>query len=133
MDGNAMELISGLMNNPDAIDKIKNILYGTQTDVSVQSENTDNIDDNIAVSNNIGGNKIPDMSFISNLLSGNEQSVELMNRMKDAYDVYSNNSDPEVNLLNALTPYLSSTRIRNLETIKKIVRLGKATSVFAKR
>ena len=132
MDGNAMELISGLMNNPDTIEQIKNII-GNMKQNENQSNTEQKTNPNEYVSQSTVNNAVPDLSFISNLLSSNSQSIEIMNKMKRAYDVYSDTSDPDVNLLTALTPYLSSTRIKNIEKVKTIIKFGKATTVFTKR
>ncbi len=123
-----MDIMSGLMSNPDAVNQIKNILSGIQANDS-QTPETSVKNDTKVESNNA----VPDMSFLNNIFSGNNQNSEIMIKMKNAYDAYSNRNDPEINLLTALTPYLSTTRLQYVERMKTLVRIGKATSAFTKR
>lgn len=124
---NPMELINTLMKNPAAMEGIKNILSGSAPEKTEQ-----NFEGEIAKPEGVSA-PMPDMSFLTQLLASNPQSMGVMNKMKSAYDAYSDKSDPNINLLDALAPYLSRSRTENLEKIKNIVRMGKAASVFTKR
>ena len=122
---NPMELINTIMKNPAALEGIKNLMNST-----TQETEPDYEEQNLTHTDNAS---VPDMSFITQFLASNPQSINVMNKMKNAYDAYSDRKDPNINLLDALTPFLSESRTANLDKIKNIVRMGKAASVFTKR
>ena len=113
----AMELLSGLLKNKDALNSLKNA-FSDNEPVEKRENSMPSSQD------------IPDLSFLSELLSGNQQNVEIMSKMKKAYDAYSNDNDPGINLLNALAPYLSNKRNENLSKIMTAVKVGKAFNQF---
>ena len=117
----AMDLLTGLLKNKDALNGLKNMM-------SNNDENEQNLNENIPSY----GNDMPDLSFLGDLLSGNRQNVEIMNKIKSAYDAYSDESDHGVNLLKALKPYLSSKRTENLSKIMTAVKVGKAFNKFGR-
>ena len=117
----AMEFLSGLLKNKDALNSLKNMVSDSQTESSEGKKEDMNYN-----------SEIPDLSFVTELLSSNKQSVEIMNKMKKVYDVYSDNNDPGINLLNALSPYLSSKRNANLSKIMTAVKMGKAFNQFGR-
>ncbi len=112
----AMELLSGLLKNKDTLNNLKNLVSDQQ-----EREKTVYSDDAKPYNSDM-----PDLSFLTELLSNNRQNVEIMNKMKKAYDAYSDDRDPGINLLNALTPYLSNKRNENLSKIMTAVKVGKA-------
>ena len=126
-----MELISALMSNPKAVEQIKNIIGNIQSDEKIINTDLENTNVTSPLSESYES-KQPDLAFITNLLTENEHSLEMITKMKNAYDVYSDKSDPTINLLSALSPYLSEVRIQNLEKLKTVIRLGKATTAFSK-
>ncbi len=122
MDNNMMDLLSGLMKNPETVSKLKNVIGNLSNESSEEPD--------YPQTSTTGSN---DLSFINDLINSNEQTAQLMNKFKDAYNVYSSNNSPEINLLTALTPFLSSNRLQSAEKMKMILKIGKATSVFARK
>ena len=122
MDNNMMDLLSGLMKNPETVSKLKNVIGNLSNEEPAQPE--------IPKGSSMGSN---DLSFINDLINNNEQTAQLMSKFKDAYSVYSSNNSPEINLLTALTPFLSTNRLQSAEKMKMILKIGKATSVFARK
>lgn len=102
---NPMEFLGELMKNKEAVESVKNALSGIDGSVS--------------------DNEIPDMSFLMKMLSENKQSVQMLGKMKGLYDVYNDNNDPAVRLLNDLTPFLSERRVANIDRISKIAKISK--------
>ncbi len=107
----AMELFSNLLKNKDTLDNLKKM-------VSDEPEKEQR--------SALPASEAPDLSFLSDLLAGSPGNLEMMNKMKKAYDAYSDEKDPGINLLNALAPYLSSKRTDNLSKIMTAVKVGKA-------
>ena len=122
MDNNMMDLLSGLMKNPETVSKLKNVIGNLSNEEPAQPE--------IPKGSSMGSN---DLSFINDLINNNEQTAQLMSKFKDAYSVYSSNNSPEINLLTELTPFLSTNRLQSAEKMKMILKIGKATSVFARK
>lgn len=99
---NPMEILSELMKNKDTV---KNMLN--------QPEEK-------------GTGEIPDITFLAKMLSENKQGAEMIGKLKGVYDIYNDNSDPSIRLLNDLSPFLSGKKAENIDKIAKIARISKA-------
>ncbi len=121
MNTDAIEMLGGLLGNPDALKKATDML-------GAASQNPkENKSYEAPVNNNT---QVPDISFLANLLSNNEISLQAMTKMKKAYDTFNNARDPSINLINALSPYLSAHRALNANKLITAVRVSKAINVF---
>ncbi len=121
----------------DMGDKIKQI-----ADMLGQNSNP-NIPDNVKgllgmlMSNN--GSKEEDSSedspqkSRSSENSGNNDAddfADMARKMKKAMGKLNTGSDPRVNLLNAIRPYLNKNRQRKLQTCIKLMRIGSLTQIL---
>jgi hypothetical protein len=59
-----------------------------------------------------------------------EDAAEMARKIKKAANMLNTASDPKVNLLNALKPYLNKTRQRKLQTCMKIIKMGSLSKLF---
>ena len=126
MSSNAMEMLSGLLSDPNAI-KDAMEMFGSLGTTSTEKK-TDNMP-NIPKQEEIK-TEVPDISFLANLLSNNRMSMQAIGKMKKAYDTFNNAHDPSINLINALSPYLSSRRAMNANRLITAVKVSKAINVF---
>lgn len=62
-----------------------------------------------------------------------EDMADMARKMKKAMNMLNTGSDPRVNLLNAIRPYLNKNRKRKLETCIKIMQLGSLSQFFDDR
>ena len=141
MADNSMDLLTSLLSNPQAVENIKNIIGGmansSQNEPEPAREPEPEPESRPEPPHTQQAPRpqtasVPDMSFLTNILANSNQNVEIMNKMKQAYDVYASEDDPSINLLHALSPYLSQKRTANLEKVITMVKVGKAASVFGK-
>ena len=124
MDSNAMNLFSSLLSNPDAMKNIKDIIG-----------NVDSGNKNEEISEQNNSNSFQpknDLNFLNDILSQSKNN-DLLRKVNNAYNVYSNNSTPGIKLLEALAPYLSSKRVNNLEKVKTVIKMTNAVSEFNKK
>lgn len=126
MNSNAVEMLSGLLGNPDAV-KTAVDMIGSLSAPTEEKQNASAVPQNEAPQIKP---EVPDISFLANLLSENKVSLQAMTRMKKAYDAFSNAHDPSINLINALSPYLSTRRAMNAEKLITAVKVSKAINVF---
>lgn len=128
MNSNALEMLSGMLSNPSAMENISNMVKGMNAkDKEENQERTEIKEEPIKFENN---NSIPDMSFLANIFANNENSIQAMNKMRKAYDTFNNVHDPSINLINALSPYLSVRRMNNANKLITMVKVSKAINVF---
>lgn len=99
---NPMELLSELMKNKDAVKEMLN---------QPEEKST---------------GEMPDITFLAKMLSENKQGAEMIGKLKGVYDIYNDNSDPSIRLLNDLSPFLSGKKAENIDKIAKIARISKA-------
>lgn len=121
MNQDTLQMLSGLLGNPDALKGAADML-GINTKAP-EEEKQD-------VSQPKTDVQVPDISFLANILSNNEQSLQAMTKMKKAYDAFNNAYDPSINLINALSPYLSAGRALNASKLITAVKVSKAINVF---
>ena len=103
---NPMELLNELMKNKEAVESVKNMLGSSE--------------------NNTAPAQTPDIAFLAKMLSENKQGTQVLGKLKSVYDVYNDNNDPSLRLLNDLTPFLSGKKAENIDKIAKIARMSKA-------
>ncbi|MBQ2897405.1 MAG: hypothetical protein IJE46_03660 [Clostridia bacterium] len=124
MDSNAMNLFSSLLSNPDAMKNIKDIIGNVDSG---------NKNEEISEQNNLNSFQPKnDLNFLNDILSQSKNN-DLLRKVNNAYNVYSNNSTPGIKLLEALAPYLSSKRVNNLEKVKTVIKMTNAVSEFNKK
>ena len=119
-----MNLFSSLLSNPDAMKNIKDIIG-----------NVDSGNKNEEISEQNNSNSFQpknDLNFLNDILSQSKNN-DLLRKVNNAYNVYSNNSTPGIKLLEALAPYLSSKRVNNLEKVKTVIKMTNAVSEFNKK
>ncbi len=116
-----MNLFSSLLSNPDAMKNIKDILGNA----SVDEKQKPPVDNSPTMNTN-------DLNFLSNIINQGQNS-EIIRKISNAYNVYSNNSTPGIRLLEALSPYLSTKRVSNLEKVKVAIKMSNAVSEFNKK
>ncbi len=121
MNQDTLQMLSGLLGNSDALKGVSDML-GINKEAS-KEESPEAIPQKTDV-------QVPDISFLANLLSNNEQSLQAMTKMKKAYDAFNNARDPSINLINALSPYLSAGRAVNANKLITAVKVSKAINVF---
>lgn len=103
MDNDAlMDKIKTLLDNPEASKLLSGMLENSGNPENVQSENTDT----------------------------RPKNIDTANRIQNALGEISNGSDPRINLLSALKPYMNSTRSEYVDRAIKIMRVAKMTSIF---
>lgn len=124
MDNNAMNLFSSLLSNPDALKNIKDIIGNIDINKN-SNENEEKAEVYTEQSKS-------DMTFLNDILNKSVSS-DLLQRVNSAYSVYSSNSTPGIRLLEALSPYLSSKRVNNLEKVKTVIKVTNAFSEFNKK
>lgn len=117
---NPIDMLTQLMNNPKALDGIKDIL-----------NNSDNNKQEPVNRSETPSNPI-DLSFLTQLLSENKQTAQALGKLKEMYDAYSDKNDPSITLLNDLTPFLSSKRADNMSRITQIAKAAKALNLLNK-
>lgn len=119
-----MNLFSSLLSNPDALKNIKDVIGNIDINKN-NNENEEKADVYTEHSKN-------DMTFLNDILN-KSISGDLLQKVNNAYSVYSSNSTPGIRLLEALTPYLSSKRVNNLEKVKTVIKVTNAVSEFNKK
>ena len=126
MSSDAMEMLSGLLGDPNAMKTAVDMLG------SLKSSTGENDTEGTPAPKQEGEavGEIPDISFLANLLSNNKMSMQAIGKMKKAYDTFNNARDPSINLINALSPYLSSRRAMNANRLITAVKVTKAINVF---
>ncbi len=103
MDNDAlMDKIKTLLDNPEASKLLSGMLENSGKPENVQSESTD----------------VP------------QRNAETASRIQSALSEISGGSDPRINLLSALKPYMNSTRSEYVDRAIKIMRVAKMTSIF---
>lgn len=118
-------MLSSIISNPKAMESIKDITNNlTDSKGKAEVENDEN------TLTPLMDNSLPDMSFLTEILANNQQSIQALTKMKKAYDTYNNTHDPSINLINALSPYLSTKRVANANKIITALKVGKAINVF---
>ena len=123
----AMDLLSSLLADPTALDRVKKVLQdvGASAEEPPQQEPPPMVSPTPASS--------ADLSFLANLLSKNPQNLELIAKCKKAYDAYHGGYDDQsIRLLKAVSPYLSAKRQNNFSQIVKALRISKAAQIFTK-
>lgn len=121
----------------DVSDKIKQI-----ADMFGQNSNT-NIPDNVKgllsmlMSNNSSkeedSSEEPTQKSRANENANNDNPddfADMARKMKKAVGMLNTGSDPRVNLLNAIRPYLNKNRQRKLQTCIKLMRIGSLTQLL---
>lgn len=88
--------INEILNNPDAMGKISDMMSGMK--------------------NNQNQNSIPDADMM-------EKVSRIVSKMSDK-------SDPKINLLYALRPYMNNTRSQHIDRAIKMIQLTKITELF---
>ncbi|MBE7038325.1 MAG: hypothetical protein E7404_05445 [Ruminococcaceae bacterium] len=88
--------INEILNNPDAMGKISDMMSGMK--------------------NNQNQNSIPDADMM-------EKVSRIASKMSDK-------SDPKINLLYALRPYMNNTRSQHIDRAIKMIQLTKITELF---
>lgn len=116
-------MLSSFISNPKAMESIKDLAsnFSVPNSEPGKREERENTAPNV---------NMPDISFLSEILANNQQSVQALNKMKKAYDTFNNTRDPSINLINALSPYLSTKRVANASKIITALKVGKAINVF---
>ena len=127
MSSNPMEMLSGLLSDPNAMREAVDMLGSLGA--SSTEKKTDNAPHFPNQENEIK-TEVPDISFLANLLSNNRMSMQAIGKMKKAYDTFNKAHDPSINLINALSPYLSSRRAMNANRLITAVKVSKAINVF---
>ncbi len=119
-------------------DKLKQI-----TDMLGQNSNT-NIPDNVKgllnmlMSNNSTKEESPSDDTEQRSSSSGEDAPkadtdefsDMARKMKKAMKMLNPSSDPKINLLNAINPYLNKKRQRKLQTCMKLIKMGSLTKLF---
>lgn len=100
------------MDNDALMDKIKTLLDNPEASklLSGMLENTGNTE--------------------NETVSEPPKNTETVNRIQSALGEISGGSDPRINLLSALKPYMNSTRSEYVDRAIKIMRVAKMTSIF---
>lgn len=62
--------------------------------------------------------------------TNSDDLADMSRKMKKAMNLLSTGSDPRVNLLNAIRPYLNQNRQRKLQTCLKLIKLGSLTKLM---
>lgn len=127
MDNNAMSMFSTLLSNPEAINNIKGMLGNIGSGVETEKTSSDHTSENEGFNH-----QQPDLSFLNDFFSHSGNS-ELLRKVSNAYNVYSNDSSPGISLLEALSPYLSGRRAANLQKVKNVIRITNAFSEFNRK
>lgn len=127
MADQAMDLLANILSNPDAMENIKHII----SDAGAQ-QSPPPAPKSPAPSQSLGDISGVDLSFLTNLLNKNAQSMAMITKLKRAYDTYVGDDDKNIRLLNAISPYLSQKRLSNFGSLVKMIRIGRAAEVFTK-
>ena len=103
------------MDNDALMDKIKTLLDNPEASklLSGMLQNSGNTE------------IIPDESAPKN-----PQNTEALSRIQNVLGEISSGSDPRINLLSALKPYMNSQRSEHIDRAIKIMRVAKMTSIF---
>lgn len=59
-----------------------------------------------------------------------DEAADITRKMKKAMNMLNPASDPKVNLLNAIKPYLNKDRQRKLQTCMKLMKIGSLTKLL---
>ena len=109
---NPMELINTIMKNPAAIEGIKNMLGGEQiqTDTPVPEEQI----------TKMPSSDLPDLSFITQFLASNPQSINVMNKMNPSYSTNINLYSVAYPITNYVHNDLFDNQLLLTPTIQKV-------------
>jgi len=104
MNEDMSKLLSGMLQNPDAIKNLMNSIGGSSSNSSEKAENTSN--------------------------SPSIQRSDLESSVKSMMSVLNQADDRRITLLNALKPYLSSSRADGIDRAIRILKLTKLSEVL---
>jgi hypothetical protein len=120
MDNQLTDIINSLLSNPQGLEAVSKLIKGGNSSQQEQ----------VQMPSETQSTELPDLSFLTNILANNQIGANAILKIKKAYDVYNNTYDPGVNLINALSPYLSSKRAVNANKIINAVKVGRVINSF---
>jgi hypothetical protein len=113
------------VNIPDNVKGMLNMLMssnGSKSD-EPQSGEHHSSEDSTSSRHHSSGEDKKDMNDMGD-------AADLTRKMKKAMDMINTSSDPRMNLLNALRPYLNHERQKKLQKAVKFMRLGSLTKLL---
>ena len=122
MDNQLTDMINSLLSNPQGLEAVSRLIKGENTSENQQEQMSDHTKNQ--------STELPDLNFLTNILGSNQNGVNALLKLKKAYDVYNNTYDPGINLINALSPYLSSKRVANANKIINAVKMSRVINSF---
>jgi hypothetical protein len=122
MDNQLTDMINSLLSNPQGLEAVSRLIKGENTSENQQQQ--------MSVHTKNQSTELPDLNFLTNILGSNQNGVNALLKLKKAYDVYNNTYDPGINLINALSPYLSSKRVANANKIINAVKVSRVINSF---
>ena len=116
-----MDLLNKLIADPAAIKNIKDMLGSTTEESNSEKEEKT---DFYHTSNN-------SMDFLYEILN-NQQNGEMLRKINNIYNRYSNEKTPGLELLDALKPFLSQRRVESMDKVRKAIKISNAFSELKK-
>ncbi|OPX45419.1 hypothetical protein CLHUN_07890 [Ruminiclostridium hungatei] len=112
----------GQNSNPNIPDNVKGLLSMLMSNDSKEKDSSEED----------SSEEQSQKSRSSNNSSSNEtdEFADMARKMKKAMGKLGTGSDPRVNLLNAIRPYLNKSRQRKLQNCIKLMRLGSLTQIL---
>lgn len=103
MGNNPMDIFNKLVENPEAVDEIKKLIGNL--DLSQPGNEEKSRENEEKGNSGLGGD-------------------DVIQKMSGLFNDFSTPNNPTVNLLNALTPFLSGKRAQSVGKIANIARMG---------
>ncbi len=103
MDDNMMDKLKGILNDPDTMRSLSEMIEG------------------------MGGGKQKQQAESEAKAA---QQMQMMMKVKDIMDRVTDTDDPRINLLTALRPYMRSKRAGQMDKAIRMIQMTKLTSVL---
>jgi conjugal transfer/entry exclusion protein len=119
MDNNALnkvDQIQDLLNDEQTMLKVKNLMDS----LTSGSEST----------NDTTSNNSSDLNFSQDFLNGKAGDIQNFLKIKNVLDVVSNDNDKNITLINALKPFLSTTRKSKAAKCINFIQISKLTKLL---
>jgi len=123
MDSNMIDKLKAMLDDPATVNTLSAVLGGmmpgTQQKGDVKAENDIEIDESNQDSANIPPSPEPA-----------SDPTDMIMRIKEVMGKSSGSSDPRINLLSSLKPYMRPTRSAKMDQAIKLIQIAKIASVF---
>jgi hypothetical protein len=116
MDENMAEKLKSMLDDPNTMNMLSNLL-GNMKSSSQNAQTSGNLQDG-------------DITENANSVQGGSDSADIMMKIKDVMSSVSADSDPRINLLHSLKPYMRPARSEKMEQAIKLIQIAKIASVF---